>query len=359
MVSGRQEVSRIPLLTPDLPPLEALIPRYEHIFNAKRATNFGGLVVELEEKLSKALGCYVVTTANGTLALELALTLLELRPGSQVACPALTFPATATAICRAGHLPRFVDANAESWCSAANEFSFGGGNDSALVPVSAFGYGLQASQFVGVGVPLVIDAAPAWGNQSALPGAIACFSLHATKGLIAGEGGAMAIHDEKQAKRARALTNFGMGTGLVGTNGKMSEYHAAVALASLDTWPERSESRRRAECFYFQALEDAVPALEWQDWDSTWTRTIYPVLLPAGSDIERIMCELDEAGVETRRWYHPLVCDQYQFGGPSVHGVPTARSLGARILGLPFFTGISHAQMERVAKCLATALRGS
>ena len=350
-------MSRIPLLTPDLPPLEALLPRYERIFADKRATNFGPLNVELEERLSKDLGCHVVTTANGTLALELALTLLELKPGSTVACPALTFPATATAICRAGHTPRFVDANPDSWCSAANEFSLGEGHDSAWLPVSAFGAGLQATQFEGAPVPLVIDAAPAWGNQRALPGAITCFSLHATKGLIAGEGGAIAVHDEKLAKRARALTNFGMGTGLVGTNGKMSEYHAAVALASLDSWPERSAARRSAEVFYTQALTEEVPELDWQDWLTAWTRTIYPVLLPRGTDIAQVMWDMEVAEIETRRWYHPLVCDQYQFGGPEQWAVPVARDIGARLLGLPFFTGITPAQMERVAKYLAAALK--
>lgn len=353
---GRQVTgpARIPLLVPDLPPLEALLPRLAHIYTTKRATNFGGLVTELEQRLSDRLGCYVVTTANATLALELALTVLELPKGSTVACPALTFPATITAILRASHVPRFVDVDSLTWCAAANEFGFSGGKDFARVAVSAFGAGLSASQIGGTWINTIIDAAPAWGNQEALKGAITCYSLHATKALIAGEGGAIAVHDQALAKCVRALTNFGIGTMLVGTNAKMSEYHAAVALASLDTWEERSELRRNAEKFYFQALDSAVPYIDWQEWDCAWTRTIFPVLLPEGADVERVMANMDAAGIDTRRWYYPLVCDRYSGGQPLA--LPVSRAISKRLLGLPFFTGITHAQMERVAKELRAAL---
>lgn len=350
-------MNRIPLLTPDLPALDGLLPRLEFIYKTGRATNFGPLNQQLENRLSDAVGAYVVTTANATLALELALTALELPAGSTVACPALTFPASATAIVRAGHIPRFVDVDGRTWCSAANEFRFGGGDDSACMPVAAFGAGLDASALAGLDVPLVIDAAPAWGNQTALKGAITCYSLHATKGLVAGEGGAIAVHDQRLAESLRALTNFGIGTGVVGTNAKMSEYHAAVALASLDTWPERSEIRRQAEKFYFQALDAEVHGLDWQEWDCGWTRTIFPVLLPEGSDVVKAMAYLNAAGIETRRWYHPLVCDSYRFSEHRKWDVPVARSISARLIGLPFFTGISHAQMERVARELRIALR--
>ena len=342
-------MSRIPLLAPDLPPLDGLLPRLEFLYKTGRATNFGPLNVQLESRLSEALGCFVVTTANATLALELSLTALELPAGSTVACPALTFPATATAIVRAGHVPRFVDVDKDSWCAAANEFRFGGGEDSARMPVTAFGASLTAD----VSQPTVIDAAPAWGNQPAIKGAITCYSLHATKGLVAGEGGAIAVHDERLAQRLRALTNFGIGTGVVGTNAKMSEYHAAVALASLDTWPERSAKRREAAADYRKTLP---ASLQWQAWDPSWTRTIFPVLLPDGADVVRVMAHMESVGIETRRWYYPLVCDSYRFSENRRWEVPVSRSISTRLIGLPFFTGITHSQMERVADALRAAL---
>ncbi|MGB7588178.1 MAG: DegT/DnrJ/EryC1/StrS family aminotransferase [Solirubrobacterales bacterium] len=348
-------MNRIPLLVPDLPPVEALMPRLEHIFASGRATNFGGLVVELEDRLSKELGCYVITAANATLALELCLTALELAPGSEINCPALTFPASATAIVRAGHSPNFVDVDRDTWCSAAKEIILGGGVKNVTLAVSAFGAALSEAQMAGLSMPIVIDAAPAWGNQEALRGALTCYSLHATKALIAGEGGAIACHDQRMAERLRALTNFGIGTGMVGTNAKMSEYHAAVALASLDTWPERSDVRRAAHAAYWDMLTGL--GLDGQDWYQGWTRTIFPVLLPLGTDVGLVMARMEAAGIETRRWYYPLVCDSYRFSEYRRWKLPVSRSISSRLLGLPFFTGITHAQMERVVtelkKCLA------
>lgn len=348
-------MNRIPLLTPDLPPLDALLPRLEHIYAAKRATNFGGLVVELEERLSKELGCHVVTTANATLALELCLTSLELAPGSPVACPALTFPASATAIARAGHIPVFMDVDPNTWCSAEKDNSLGAGKQNTVLAVAAFGAGLSEAIVTSLGHPVVLDAAAAWGNQEAFTGALTCYSLHATKGLVAGEGGAIAVHDQRLAERLRALTNFGIGTGVVGTNAKMSEYHAAVALASLDTWPERSRARQDAAFEYRHLLGDL--GLTWQAWKDDWTRTIFPVLLPEGADVDKVAIYLGARGIETRRWYYPLVCDSYRFSEHRRWPVPVARSISGRLLGLPFFTGITVAQMERVATELKGALR--
>lgn len=355
---------RIPLLVPDLPPLDAMMSRLMHINTTRRASNFGGLVIELERRLGAELGCHVITTANATLALELALTSLNLPAGSTVACPALTFPASATAILRAGHTPYFIDVGAETWCGATNEISFGGGKrfsheqdpPSAILNVSAFGAGLGEAQAGADGLSVVLDSAPAWGNQRAFAGVLTCYSLHATKGLVAGEGGAIATHDPAVAKHLRALTNFGIGTGNVGTNAKMSEYHAAVALASLDSWPERSASRRRAAKDYRELLTVEIPTLGWQKWDEGWTRTIFPVLLPEGSNVPKVMKMMDAEGVETRRWYYPLVCDSYRFSESRRWALPVSRSISERLLGLPFFTGISHEQMERVAKCLKAAL---
>lgn len=346
--------ARIPLLVPDLPTVDALLPRLQQLGANRWASNFGPMVQELEAKLSGRLGANVVTVANATLGLEIALASLRLEPGSYVAAPALTFPASATAIVRAGHLPYFVDVDPESWCIATNGNSFPGGEVSALMPVSAFGSGSAVLWGTAERHPVVVDAAPAWGNQRAEGGCLTVYSMHATKGFVSGEGGFIATRGP--VDELRALTNFGIGTALAGTNGKLSEYHAAVALASLDTWDERSLRRRSAHDFYAALLWDAIPGLGWQAWRSAWTRTIFPVLLPRGAQVDQVMASLAAQGVESRRWYHPLVCDMLAFVQYPREPLPVSRSISDRLIGLPFFTDISEAQMVRVARALKAAL---
>lgn len=349
-------VSRVPLLAPDLPHVDQLADYMHGIWQRGRASNFGPLVVELERQLSERVGAYVVTVANATLALELAVMSLDLPGRPWIACPALTFPASATAILRAGAMPAFVDVEPDSWCAAPNGFSFGGGEVSAYMPVCAYGAAWDA-QPADVGVPVIVDAAAAWGNQPALRGAMTVYSMHATKALAAGEGGCIATHDKALAGRLRAMTNFGLGTGNVGTNAKMSEYHAAVALANLGTWEERSITRRAAALRYRQILDRCVPGLGWQRWNDDWTRTVFPVLLPEGAEMNRVLVEMEERNVETRRWYWPLLPDMLHFRDcPSLSELPVARGISERLIGLPFFTYIEDEQMDKVGRSLRAAL---
>ena len=68
----------------------------------------GGAAVEIFER-EWAAYCgadHAVGVANGTDALQLALTALGLGPGDEVIIPANTFIATAAAVVRAGAIPR-------------------------------------------------------------------------------------------------------------------------------------------------------------------------------------------------------------------------------------------------------------
>jgi len=72
-------VKRIPLLVPDVPRSEEILPYLQEIDAAKWYTNFGLLVQRFERGLAKELASpapSVVTTANWTIALEVALSAL-------------------------------------------------------------------------------------------------------------------------------------------------------------------------------------------------------------------------------------------------------------------------------------------
>lgn len=67
-------------------------------------------VGDLEEKLAKYCRVkHAVCTSSGTTALQLSLLALEVQPNDEVIVPAMTFSATATAVCHVGAVPHFVD----------------------------------------------------------------------------------------------------------------------------------------------------------------------------------------------------------------------------------------------------------
>src|SRR5205814_3856895 len=93
---------------------------------------------------------------------------------------------------------------------------------------------------------LFFDAAHAFGSSYGERmvgnfGKAEVFSFHATKFLNTGEGGAITTNDDGLAEELRRLRNFGFEEGTVvgvGTNGKMSEFAAAMGVTALESCDE-------------------------------------------------------------------------------------------------------------------------
>ena len=235
------------------------------------------------------------------------------------------------------------------------------------MPVAAFGCPVDADGWDAfnqdTGIPVIIDAAGAFGNQPIGRRCPAVFSLHATKSLGVGEGGFVATTDAEFAECLRRMSVFGIdmnsGYSLIpGTNAKLSEDHAAVGLAALVRW-QNHRVRRIALMNEYAAQvmsECAGLALQHRPLDGDYT--IFPVCLPRGCDIEGIRRILAEVGIETRRWYVPLVCDHPSLaGGKRVGSLAVCELLRDRLLGLPLHIDLSRYERLRVCTELAAVLR--
>ena len=368
--------ARIRLLVPDMPPAAALLPHLDRIDASEWYTNFGPLVRELEDGLIRELakisgpGVRAATTSSGTTALEEALMALGLRPKARVAVPSLTFPGTATAVVRAGCVPVLCEVDPESWLltpSIAYDV-LDRTNVDAVLPVATFGAPQPAEGWdvftVETGVPVLIDAAGAFGEQRVGNFSVATFSLHATKAFGVGEGGLVASRREQIVEAVRSSSNFGIEKGLceiAGTNAKMSEYHAAVGLAQLERWAEIRERRQRLWNSYERALtrhvgERAVVQRR--------TRPLAPTLMIVRLPVDSAAVgrHLRAAGIETRAWYCPPLHRQPAFANAPRVGRQDADELlvtdylGSRLLGLPFHRGLREDDVDYVCRTLAHAL---
>lgn len=351
----------IPLMIPDLPPAAAVLPFLERIDANKWYTNFGPLVKEFEAQLLAQVApgredVRLVTTANATVALEMALQALHLPKGARVLVPGLTFVATGTSVVRAGYEPVIADVDADSWLltPAIASRALAATRVDAVLPVSTFGCPQDVAQWHAwseqAGVPVLIDAAGAFGNQSVGPVPVV-FSLHATKSLGIGEGGFVVSDDADFIQRIRRLSNFGIGANHgevdeAGTNGKMSEYHAAVGLAALPRWQAKREVRLSLQAGYRLALQQHAPTVMWQD-KPEGIPTILVVAMPSGVDAGAIASRLATRGIETRRWYCPPLFEHRAFAGCDTAGpLDVSRDIAGRLLGLPFHL---HLQIDDVS----------
>lgn len=235
---------KIPILIPEVPNLKKISRYIKQIDESKIYSNFGPLENELRRRLSELWQVpshCIVTACNATLAIQGAIETSE-ESEKIWKVPSWTFVATPLAIHKAGKKFEFVDIDPESWRAVFST------EDENIVDVLPFGDDLDLSRFRKEPLSnLVIDGAASFAALSKpLPKSNHSFalvvSLHATKLLPAGEGAVMVTNNPDWAKRFRAWTNFGFTherkSSLFGTNAKLSEYSAAVALASLDEFPE-------------------------------------------------------------------------------------------------------------------------
>lgn len=364
-------MSAIPLLLPDMPKADDVLHYLRRIDEAKWYTNFGPLSVELEDGLAATLGDpppLVASVSNCTLGLELALSTLGLSQGDGVLVPALTFVATATAVIRAGFRPILADVDPSSWILTPEiaRAALASHQIKCVMPVATYGCPQPASGWDlfarQTGIPVVIDAAGALGNQDIGESNIVVFSLHATKSFGVGEGGLVVSRDRSKIEKVRQLSNFGLDVALgvarlPGTNAKMSEYHAAVGLAVLDRWPERQDLRRRLIKGYEAALASKCPRISLQERPREGIYTIMQVLLPDGVNSRDVASCLQARQIQTRVWYfpplemHPVFSDCVTVGS-----LPVLRSLAPRMLGLPFYLGLKDAELDAICQALSEAL---
>jgi dTDP-4-amino-4,6-dideoxygalactose transaminase len=357
----------LPVLKPRLPSAAELLPYLRAIDARRWYTNWGPLATRLEEQLSRHFRfreCSVITTANATAGLTAALLARGVPAGSLCLMPSWTFVATPHAARAAGLTPWFHDVDANTWALNPGEVIESlkrlPGIVGSVMVVSPFGAPIDIHAWEDfeerTGVPVIVDAAAGFDTLQAshIPFVV---SLHATKILGAGEGGFIATSDPKLRDRIMGCCNFGFTESRIATlpalNGKMSEYHAAVALASLTKWPQIRAQHLRITEWYRQGLH----RLSLQPgYGLGWVTSTTSVLLPPGS-AAWFSRKLLKAGIESRAWWGEGCHAQPAFADCPRNPLPVTEDLGGRVLGLPHFPGMQPRDVAVVAGALAEALR--
>ncbi|HXF56084.1 MAG TPA: DegT/DnrJ/EryC1/StrS family aminotransferase [Actinomycetota bacterium] len=332
----------------------------------------GPLVRTLEREAAGYLGVrHCVAVSSCTAGLMLLLRAAEL--SGDVVLPSFTFVATAHAVAWNRLRPVFADVDPKTLTlsSAAAERALGV-RTSAILATHTFG---TPCDVVGLsklarrsGLRLFFDAAHAFGSRHPSGpvgrfGDAEVFSLSPTKVLVAGEGGLIAIDDDLLAERCRIGRDYAnpgdYDARFVGLNARMSEFHAAVALRSLEGLEARVARRSELAAAYREALA-GVPGLSFPLVPEGCVSTYkdFTVLVEAetfGMDAPALAEALRAEGVETRRYYTPPVHLQRAYRGQgSVNGgLKVTEAVAARVLTLPMWSEMTEEQVRRVAGAVA------
>lgn len=364
----------IPLLVPDLPSTDEILPWLRAIDNNRWYSNYGPLCQEFEQGIVDLItrcnpatpdNCSMVSTCSGTTALEVGLSAYRLRPGTRVILPSLTFPATVTAVIRSGLIPVLADVDAESWVLTPEiaEQVMAKSGARVVMPVAAYGYKLDEDAWAAFAArhdcKVLIDAAGAFPAHSPRTNVDIAYSFHATKSLGIGEGGGILSVDHNFLTTAREVTNFGFSEGAIATagmNAKLSEYHAAVGLCQIERYPAIRRLRQSLYRQFRAKLSHAIPELSFQCAEAPASPTLLVVALPGNA--ESACKELQERGVGARQWYcpplhkHPAFQSYIRNLSLRFGQLQHSENLSDRLIGLPFHPGLTAEDMDTVVTAL-------
>ena len=148
----------------------------------------GPEVTELEEKVASYCGVdHAVGVSSGSDALLLSLMALDIGPKDEVITSPFTFFATTGAIARLGATPVFVDIEADSFNIDPQKVKRAiTPKTKAVIPIHLFGRCADMEALEDLGLPLIEDAAQAFGamhedKKAGAMGNLGCFSFFPAK----------------------------------------------------------------------------------------------------------------------------------------------------------------------------------
>jgi dTDP-4-amino-4,6-dideoxygalactose transaminase len=338
---------------------EPLIPELKDAFARTLETGrfiFGPEVEAFEREAAEKLGAAdAVSCANGTDAIVLVLDAMGIGPGDEVICPSFTFYATAEAIARRGATPVFADIEPVSLNLDPNDVERRiTERTKAIMPVHLFGR--PAADFSGFGVPVIEDAAQAFGAGGIATSPVSTFSFFPTKNLFAlGDGGLIAVNDAELAQRLRMLRFHGSAAKkeflYVGYNSRLDGLQAAflrIFLRHIDDW---NASRREAAARYTELLADVVETPEDEDGH------VYHMYCVRSPERDRLSAALSEADIGHSVYYQPPLHRQpaLAYLGYSEGDFPETEKASHENLCLPLWAGITEEQQTEVVSVIRRA----
>lgn len=344
---------------------EELLAAFEAVLDSGRYI-LGPEVAAFEQEFADYCGAsHALGLANGTCALHLVLRALGVTEGSEVITVSNSFVATAAAIRLAGGRPVFVDIRPDLNMDPERIEAAITPRTRGIVPVHLTGRPADMERIRVIAAKhdlfVVEDAAQAVGaklngRRVGNWGDAACFSLHPLKNLHAyGDGGAMTTSDSALVERLKKHRNHGLQTRdrceFFSFNSRLDEVQAALLRVQLRHLDRRTEERRQLAFRYHERLQSYVQV----PLEAPGEFHVYQTYVVQAERRDQLQHFLQQNGIEALVHYPT-----------PIHLQPAARDLGytaddfpvtmrccERILSLPLYPGMTHAQQDMVIDSIA------
>jgi dTDP-4-amino-4,6-dideoxygalactose transaminase len=322
----------------------------------------GPRTAKLEEKFAAVCGTkFAVATTSGTTALHVALLAHGVGLGDEVITTPFTFMASVNAILYVGAKPVFVDIEEDTFNLNPDLLEAAiTPRTKAILPVHLYGYPCNMDAILAIadrhGLIILEDACQAVGarynGKPVGSFGTGCFSLYATKNIMAGEGGMITTDDEALAQRCRMIRNHGMQRryyhDMLGYNFRISDIHSAIGLVQVERLNEFTEKRRSNAAYLNAHITSVKTPTVREGYDHVWHQ--YTIQVKDGRKRDDAVKKLNDAGVGTGIFYPiPAYRQSYlvEAGYGSLH-LPVTECVVQEVISLPVHPQLSQADLETI-----------
>lgn len=329
----------------------------------------GPQVEEFARELEEYSGAkHVITCANGTDALQIALMALDLKPGDEVIVPAFTYVASAEVIGLLGLTPVMVDVDPRTFnVSVENIKKAISPSTKAIIPVHLFGQSCDMEPIMNLaqeyGLHVIEDNAQAIGavytfsdgskKHTGTIGTIGCTSFFPSKNLgCYGDGGAIFTNDDKLAEKLRVIANHGQKVkyhhSVIGCNSRLDTIQAVVLRAKLPHLDGYCATRKLAADYYTSNLEDVKGILVPREIPSSTHVYHQYTLQVLDGRRDELKVYLASKGIPAMIYY-PLPLQQqeaFKTITRSAESLDVSRQLADSVLSLPIHTELTREEQD-------------
>lgn len=330
----------------------------------------GPEIARLEQSLAEYAGVkHAITTANGTVSLEIALRSLEIGPGDEVITVPFTWISSTEVIGLVGATPVFVDIDLASYNIDVEQIEAAiTPNTKAILAISLFGQMPDYTRINAIaakhGITVIEDGAQSFGatqqgRKSGTVTRIATTSFFPAKPLgCYGDGGALFTDDDALAERFKAIRTHG---GIarhhhpfLGMNGRLDTLQAAIVLAKLPHFPAEVTARARIGAYYSAELRSYCSVPEIQPGNTS----VYAQYTIRVDDREKLSKELKSHGIPTAVYYPKCLHEQPVFAplGYRYGDFPMAERASREVLSLPMHPFLDEDEQNSIITVIKASL---
>ncbi len=358
---------------PTLPEYPLLEVKFKDIANSLMLSNFAKYSNELEAVLESKLSVKkALSFPNATSALMLTLKAMDLK--GEVILPSFTFSATGHAVVWNGLVPVFADIDPETFNIDPDDVERKiTKNTSAILGVHVFGNPADITRLESIAkkhhLKLIFDSAHALGSvYQGRPigsfGDVECFSLSGTKVITSAEGGIATSNDEAFMQKMHLGRNYGASSDYdcqyIGLNGKMSEFHAAIALESLALLDKFVYKRNELVQLYAKRLGE-LPGIRFQQIPEGHVSTYkdFAIIVEPeqfGMNRDELIRYLNLEGIFPKKYFYPPLHMMKAYAPIShrAENLVNTAAVANNIICLPIY---SHMSVDKVEKICFTIHR--